>query len=55
MVKELRAVKGGDFQWVQFPRGDECFQPVATGAAEEVSLDSFRRRRPPKIAGSGPS
>jgi hypothetical protein len=55
MVKELCAVKSGDFQWVEFPPGDESFQPVATGAAEEVSLDSFRRRRPPKIARSGPS
>jgi hypothetical protein len=31
------AVKGGDFQWVQFAPGDESFQPVAIGAEEEVT------------------
>ncbi len=32
--------KGGDFQWVQFPPGDESLQPVAVGAAEEVTNSS---------------
>ena len=32
--------KGGDFQWVQFPPGDESLQPVAVGAAEEVTNPS---------------
>ncbi len=32
--------KGVDFQWVQFPPGDESLQPVAIGAAEEVTSPS---------------
>ncbi len=32
--------KGGDFQWVQVPPGDESLQPVAVGAAEEVTNPS---------------
>ncbi len=39
-VKKLCAVKAGDFQWVQFPSGDGSLQPVAIGAAEEVTNPS---------------
>jgi len=30
-------VKGGDFQWVQFPAVDESFQLIAIGAEEEAT------------------
>ena len=39
-VKTLCAVKVGDSQWVQFPSGDGSLQPVAIGAAEEVTNPS---------------
>ena len=39
-VKILCAVKVGDFQWVQLPPGDGSLQPVAIGAAEEVTNPS---------------
>ncbi len=38
--KNCAPCKGGDFQWVQFPPGDGSFQPVAIGAAEEVTNPS---------------
>lgn len=40
MVQELCAVKVGDFQWVQVSPGDGSLQPVAFGAAEEVTSPS---------------
>ena len=38
--KNCAPCKGGDFQWVQFPPGDESLQPEAVGAAEEVTNPS---------------
>jgi hypothetical protein len=38
--KSCAPCKGGDFQWVQFPPGDGSLQPVAIGAAEEVTSPS---------------
>ncbi len=38
--KNCAPCKGGDFQWVQFPPGDGSLQPVAVGAAEEVTIPS---------------
>ena len=40
MVTLLCAVKAGDFQWVQIPRGDGSLQPEAVGAMEEVTNPS---------------
>ena len=34
----LCAVKGVDLQWVQFPPGKRSLQPVAIGAAVEVTI-----------------
>ena len=39
-AKYCAPCKGGDFQWVQFPPGDESLQPEAVGAAEEVTNPS---------------
>ncbi len=38
--KHCALCKGGDFQCVQFPPGDESLQSVAVGAAEEVTNPS---------------